>query len=314
MSGTPDPGAMALVSARLTAAIAADPALRGSELDEIIRIVPGKRAVMRGRWNGCAVVFRLFLAQADAAIDREWAELTRIWPHMRDGDLRIAEPLHLCRAHGLMMIEDLPGTPLMEHIYSLPPEARGGILCAPAAWLRRYTAPSEQWRPGRAAQWLARAEAAAARQPHAGLQQQENIVLNELRRILHAANAQEWRFAICHGDFHPNNLILDAPRLTGIDLGGSARLPIYKDIARFLMHLGRRDLRPSGEARFGVDREGFDAFAEAFALSDRERDVALPFMLGVEALIRVEGPNLSGSRIRRAARMYELLISDLRQI
>jgi hypothetical protein len=305
---------MALVSARLVTAFAADPALRGSELDEIIRIVPGKRAVMRGRLNGRAVVFRLFLAQADTSVDREWAELTRIWPHMRDGDLRIAAPLHLSRAHGLMVIEDVPGTPLMEHLYSLPPQARGGILRAPAAWLRRYTAPTEQWKPGRAAQWLARAEAAAARQPHALLQQQETRIISELRRITHVASAQDWRFAICHGDFHPNNLILNTPRLTGIDLGGSASLPIYKDMARFLMHMGRRDLRPSGEARFGVDREGFDAFAQAFALSDWERDIVLPFMLGVEALIRVEGPKMSGSRIRRAARMYDLLIPELSRI
>lgn len=314
MTKRPAPDAIMDVSARLEAAIAEDPALHGAEPGEVIRLVPGKRAILRGRFNGRAAVFRLFMEQATKAPAREWAEMTRVWPHMNAGHLRIAEPLHHAPAHGLLVIAEVPGTPLMEHIYHLPPEARAGLMQAPAAWLRHYTSNSEQMQDNRAAPWLERAEAAAAQQPHPRLQRREAKVIKNLRRILNSANTQNWRFAICHGDYHPNNLVLDAPRLTGIDLGGSAMLPIYKDMARFLMHMGRRGLLPSGQAHFGVDREGFDAFAQAFALSDWERDVALPFMLGIEALIRVEGPQMSRSRINRAARMYDLLIPDLRQI
>ena len=123
-----------------------------------------------------------------------------------------------------------------------------------------------------------------------------------------------WRNAICHGDFHPNNLLVKGERLTGIDTGGSASIPIYKDMARFLMHMGRRGLIPSGEARFGVDAQGIDAFAEVFEMSDQERDLVLPFMLGCEALLRFENPGIKRGRIRRAAEMTDQLIADLEQL
>ena len=107
---------------------------------------------------------------------------------------------------------------------------------------------------------------------------------------------------------------MDGSRLTGIDTGGSAKLPIYKDMARFLSHMGRRALVPSGSQRFGVDAVGFDAFADAFSLDDRERGIWLPFMIGIEALIRVESKSLSRSRIRRSKQFCETLLDDLRQI
>ena len=91
-------------------------------------------------------------------------------------------------------------------------------------------------------------------------------------------------------------------------------MPLYKDIARFLMHMGRRGLLPSGRSSFGVDQEGFDTFAAVFDMSDWERDIVLPFFLGVEALIRVERPDMRRARIRKAAQMYDALIADLAQI
>ncbi len=315
VNAPPDPDTIPpAAAARLQAAIAADPALRGATPERVIRIVPGKRAILRGTLDGRPAVYRLSLEDGDRTAAREWAEMTRAWPQMNTGNLRIAAPLHFSPAHGVQVIEDVPGTPLMAHLYHLAPEARGGHMEAPAAWLRRYTAPTEQSGKSRAASWLDRAERATATQPHPDLRRLERHVVKELRRILPLTEGEIWRSAICHGDFHPNNLILDAPRLTGIDLGGSARLPIYKDMARFLMHMGRRGLLPSGRARFGVDAEGFDALARAFALTPWEREVALPFMLGVEALIRVENTQMATSRLRRAARMYEALIPDLARV
>jgi len=300
-----------IVQARLEAARAADPALKTAEYDTIIRVVPEKRAILRGTLQGRPAVFRLFLGEDTPSAAREWDEICRAWPQMSTGDLRIAEPLHHAKDHALYAIEDVAGTPLMEHIYQLDPARRPGLMTPPARWLHQYAETSETFAPPRARPWFLRAEEAASRQPHARLKRREARVLRRLRRLLKAANSQEWRFAICHGDFHPNNLILNEQRLTGIDLGGSARMPVVKDIARFLMHMGRRGLHPSGKSRFGVDLEGLEAFSTAFDLSPWEREVHLPFMLGVEALIRVEGPNMSPSRIRRAAAMYDLLIEDL---
>ena len=122
-----------------------------------------------------------------------------------------------------------------------------------------------------------------------------------------------WSGAICHGDFHPNNLISKDECLTGIDTGGSSILPVYKDMARVLVHMGRRAVIPSGQMWLGVDRVGFDAFAEAFAFDDLETHVCLPFMIGVEALLRVENKSLSRGRIRRATAFYTALLADLQR-
>jgi hypothetical protein len=54
-----------------------------------------------------------------------------------------------------------------------------------------------------------------------------------------------------------------------------------------------------------------EAFAEAFALTEAERRLVLPFFLGVEALLRVETPALRPRRIRIAERVYRALGEDL---
>ena len=75
--------------------------------------------------------------------------------------------------------------------------------------------------------------------------------------------------------------------------------------------MGRRDFILSGERYFGVDKQGIMAFAKVFRLPKAEENLFLPFMIGCEALIRVETKELKRSRIRRAAKFYEALLEDL---
>jgi len=307
----PDPDALIAVQAQLDAARATTPALEQAEIDEVLRIVPGNRAVLAGHWQGRRAVFRLVPPTAAEAQVREWREATRIWPQMQGKRYRVPEPfLHLPEI-GLMVVERVPGTPLLVHLWQSRPETRGAHLPDAATWLRRYTDVSESWHKANPAGWLARAERAAQTQPHARLQRIEAEILVHLRKISAMLEAADWRMAICHGDFHPNNLILGRGRLTGIDLGGSARLPICKDIARFLAHMGRRGMIPSGARSFGVDAGGIAAFAETFSLTETERQLTLPFFIGVEALIRVETPGMPRARLRHAQVMYDALRSDL---
>ena len=310
----PDIEAMMALTARFEAARADDPALADAELDQLLRLVPGKRAILRGRFGDHRAVFRIFDDLANPAPAREWAEMRRIWPHMQDGPSRVAQPLHFSPKHGIVTMSFVPGTPLMQHMWGIKSDARARYLAPAADWLRAYTRTSETTAPNRFSAWLSRAEKAAAGQPHDKLRKREAVVLRQLHRLVPILGDRPWRSAICHGDFHPNNLLLEGDRLTGIDTGGSGRMPVYKDIARFLMHMGRRGLIPSEVSRFGVDAEGIKAFAQAFDLDDWESGLALPFMLGCEALIRVEHPKMQRSRIRHAAQMYDQLIPDLRQL
>ncbi|MFK7941158.1 MAG: phosphotransferase family protein [Roseovarius sp.] len=309
----PDIDAMMDLVARFETACDSDTALANAEMDELLRHVPGKRAVLSGKWQGRPVVFRLFLQPDSPAPQRNWDEMVRVWPQMHSAPHCIAEPLHFSPEHQLLVMSYAPGTPLMQHIWQSDPGTREQWLAPAARWLRAYAQGSEFEVRARAGVWFERAEKAAATQPHRNLARLEASVLEQLRRLLPAFE-QPWRNAITHGDFHPNNLLLEGTCLTGIDVGGSAAIPIYKDMARFLMHMGRRGLIPSGQTRFGVDANGIDAFAASFELNAHERDLVLPFMLGCEALLRVEHKGIKRGRVRRAVDMTEKLLADLVQI
>lgn len=302
---------MMRITARLDAAQASEPRLAALKPGDLIRHVPGKRAILHATLEGRSVLVRLNLTPENGATPREWDELQRLWPYMATGDLRTPEPILAAPETGIIVQEYVSGTPLLDLLNTLDPSTRCAWLPPAAAWLRKSTAMSEGWHDARPEGWIARAETAAQKQPFRELRVLEAGILDEMRRIAPRIATAPWRTAICHGDFHPNNLMADGTRLTGIDLGGSRRMPLLKDAARFAMHMGRRRLTLSGRTQFGVDSACLAAFAEAFGLSAFERTIVLPFFLAFEALIRVETTHLPAARIRRAERTYRALLNDL---
>ena len=307
----PDLDAMMDVTRRLEAARAADPVLAGAEPVELIRHVAGRRAIVAGRLGGEDVIFRLDLTGEARRTQAEWDEMLRLWPHMAEGRFRIARPIHAAPAHGLLVCERVAGTPMLRRLRKTG-QGNGADLLRPVAdWFRQSTAMSEARRLADPGGWLRRATEAAGRQPFAALRRHEGPLLAEMERLAEVMQGASWRTAICHGDLHPNNLIVKRDRITAIDLGGSSRMPVYKDMARFLLHMARRDVVPSGRVAYGVDRAGLEAFAAAFGLDATERGLFLPFLLGFEALIRVESDVLPQSRIDRAERLYADLLPDM---
>ena len=309
----PDLAVLEAVQAKLSEAIAEEPGFASAEPQEVIRHVAEKRAILRGTLEGRQTVFRMYFGDTGACA-RDWAELRRVWPTMCDGDAQVSEPFAHAPRAGVLAIAEVPGTPLLQHLYGSDPADRAHWLAPAARWLRAYTDSSETEGPAAPDAWLTRAERAAKTQAFTRLRRLERPILAELHRISTRLEGATWRLAISHGDYHPNNLIADGTRLTGIDCGGSRPMPIYKDMARFLMHMGRRGMIPSGRMRLGVDADGIDAMTEAFALSEQDRNVTLPFFIGVEALIRAETRNIGNSRVRRARKMSEALLADLRGV
>lgn len=308
-----DLAAMEQVQAKFTSAAAEEPLLARADPSELIRHVPGKRTILRGMLADKPTVFRVYFGETGACA-RDWAELRRVWPTMCEGDAQVSAPFAHAPRAGVLAMAEVPGTPLLQMLYASAPDDRAKWLHPAAKWLRTYTESSETEGPAAPLAWLTRAERAARQQAFTRLRRIERPILAELQRIAETLNTATWRFAISHGDFHPNNLIAHDTRLTGIDCGGSRPMPIYKDMARFLMHMGRRGMIPSGRLRLGVDAEGIDAMAEAFDLSERERNLTLPFFIGIEALIRAETRSLGNSRVRRARKMSEALLADLRGV
>lgn len=313
-SPLPDMDAMMELVEAFGALAAKDERLCGAQLDEVIRLVPGKRAILSGSLGPRPAIFRFYLEHSEAYATRDWAELQRIAGAMSAGDFRVNTPLVHVPELGLVVVERAPGQPLMDRIRDTQEAHRAAFLRPAAEWLRSYTAPSETQTEVRLDGWYKRVDRGMSRQRDASLGRAEQAVYSELKRIAAPHQAGRWRVAVSHGDFHPNNLLSEGTRLTGIDTGGSAKLPIYKDMARFLSHMARRGLIPSGQERFGVDAQGLDAFADAFSLDAVERTVWLPFMLGVEVLIRIEAKTLPARRVRKAATFYDRLLEGLRDI
>lgn len=314
LPAAPDLDAMTQIRAQLNAAREHMPELASAEPSDLIRHVPGKRAIFHGQMAGRDVVFRLNLTPENGVTQREWAELLRLWPYMATGNLRTPEPICAAPAAGLIVQEHVLGTPLLKLLYEIEPEQRLSWLAPAAAWLRQSTAMSEEMRIPQPDGWITRAARASANQPFPQLRALEVQILEQMQRLAPMITAEPWRVAICHGDYHPNNLIANGARLTGIDLGGSGYLPLMKDIARFAMHMGRRRIRLSGETRLGVDHACLRVFADTFALSEVERAATLPFFLAFEALIRIENTSLPAARIERAEATYRGLLQDLRHI
>ncbi|WP_372610438.1 phosphotransferase [Aquicoccus sp.] len=289
--------------------------LPGADVEQALRLVPGKRAVFRGRMAGHDVVFRLPLDEANRkGFAEEWNELTRAWGHMAQGASRVAEPLFFDPDSALIVIAHVPGEPLLMHLWSLDAPDRLPLVTHAAGWLHAYMAPTITSRGINRRPWRRWAAAATAKQTHPELAGIETRILQKMHKLSRQMGDPDWRVAVPHGDFHLNNLILDGDTLTGIDTGGSNRAPIYKDMARALTHMARRGMLPSGQRRFGVDAGALDAFTGAFALSERETDAFLPYMIAYETLIRVEHPQMSADRIAHARAMSEALFEDLRQI
>jgi hypothetical protein len=310
----PDQAAAAM--ARLSDLIATDPALQTAEVGHLLRLVPERRAIVSGWLHGSPAVFRLSLHPDETVgFARQWKELQRAQSFMTTGQNRIAAPLALAAAGQVLVVSLAPGHPMLELVWGLEPPERLGHLQAAANWLSCYQAPTTEhshilWKG-----WFKKAEAALARQTHAPLQDMETRVLRRMKALGRRLQEQEsWRTAIGHGDFHPNNLIVSEGVLNGIDLGGSSRIPIYKDMARFMTHMARRGVTISGERRFGVDAATYAAFIDAFALDRTEAELCLPFMICFETLIRVEHPDMPEARINHALAMAKALQADIKEI
>ncbi|MEM7731690.1 MAG: phosphotransferase [Pseudomonadota bacterium] len=310
----PDLEAIAALMARVQNASARAPDLADLDLDEVLRFIEGKRAIFTGTYKDIPAIARFYVEEPRAYVRRDWAELQRVRPYMTDPPYRVNEPLFHLPELGLLVVRRDKGQPMLEKLWQTDPMDRAEMMPPAVHWLRRYTRPMERHGPMRAASWLAKAEKRLRKQGSARLRP----LLIDLNMILHklvpAMDGQTWRVTISHGDFHPNNLLVCDGVVTGIDTGGSAKLPIYKDMARFLTHMGRRGMHPTGAARFGVDAGTFDLFADVFDLDAPEREVWLPFMIGIEAMLKLETNTLSRGRLRRAESFYEALLADLQQI
>lgn len=311
-----NPEAAEQATAQLKQLIGSDSTMEGSELEQMLRLVPDLRGIWAGRFQSQPAIFRLALSAKEIeGFASEWAELQRAHSYMADGPERVAAPLALGCGGQVMVLQQAAGTPLLDHLWSLEAEARVPWFAKAAGWNCHFCTPTQAHTPVNRGPWRNWAEAALARQTHAPLIEVETRVLQKMKKLSRLLRDHEmWRTAIGHGDFHPNNLIAAPDHLTGIDLGGSNRTPVYKDMARFLTHMARRGMFASDRHRFGVDALAYQAFVQAFDLDEAEATLFLPYLICFETLIRVEHPAMPSARVEHGVLLAERLLEDLRQI
>lgn len=278
---------------------------------ELIRHRPGQYAVFSGLFQHNRAVFRVAVSPRQRKLLAEnWAELSRIAPLMQVGRFQVAQPLAYWPEDHVLVQTQAQGQLVLDILKEPSGHVPDSDL---AGWLSAYCAPTQQPRAAAPQFWVKRAEALSAQQPHANLAELETILLDHMRELSGQIRGQDWRVAISHGDYHPNNLLWDGQALTGIDIGGSAMLPIYKDMVRCLVHLARRNIG-QGVAEFGVDQALTRAFCDVFELTPQERQVMLPFFLCFECLAKVETRQTPKWRIDAAQTLYEGLIKGLKSL
>lgn len=299
----------------LAATEQAETLLRGhpAELSNLLRLLPGRRAVFSGQYDGRAAVFHMALAPAAArAFARGAEESHRLRSYMSQGPYRVPEPLALLEDGAMCVTARVGGTPLLEFLKTMPEAGRPAMAPRVAGWLATQAAPSLIWRGANKGPWRRWALEQAPKQPYPELVGPESRLL-ELMLTLARQVEGDWRVSLAHGDYHPNNLIWSPGRelLWGIDISAAGIAPIYRDMARYLVHSARRDMLPSGRQSLGVDAGQIAAFTRAFELTEIEQKVFLPYFLCYETLVRVEDASLPPRRIRLARRMTEAMIADL---
>ena len=279
-----------------------------ARVEGVIRIVGGRHVVAHGQFDDAEAVFKLALSPKvyDQLADTD-AELARITPHM-SALYQVNHCLAYFSESGLIVLEKAAGEPVLPMLST--PEGADLWQHLPN-WLHRYSSPSIEWRKAGPGFWIKQAAKVAEKQPHDVLRQREKRLLVQMRDLAENIAGREWRVAISHGDYHPNNLLWDGAVMTGIDVGGSSYMPIYKDIARCLIHLGRRRVYSSPTQKGGLDAPLMDSFSQAFDLSNQERRVFLPFFLAFECLIKVEQPDAPAWRISAAADLYDDILTTL---
>ncbi len=286
-----------------------------ASLEAALHIVPSKHALFKGRWQGAEAVFRIVLDKANLeTASREFAELSRAWSYMQEPPLTVTQPLHFEPDSGVTVTAFAPGRGMLHHLWSLEANARIGPMNLAADWLHKFTLPTQEARKPNRRPWRTWAEAAAAKQTHEPLQKAEARVLQKMKKLYGQIDLPEWRVALAHGDFHLNNLHFHTGTVTGFDLGGTNHAPLYKDMARALVHMARRGMVPSGKRRFGVDAAAFEHYVQRFELIDVEENGFLPYFICFEALIKIEHPDMPKQRIEHALEMSEALFADMKQI
>jgi aminoglycoside phosphotransferase (APT) family kinase protein len=212
--------------------------LEGLQLDDL-RVATRNSTVFRGvAPSGQRVAIKRVASRERAEL--EYRSLAELFESTR-GEVPVAKPVCLIADHGLVVLEWVAG----RRVYDLLRDRKVSVdtvlrgLEASGLWLRRFHAMNAAGTakvlfPRRLQQLDELKEAVPRGRPGKRLL---GWMHRRLRSSYHAIEGRRMRRGRLHGDFKPENLLIDADRVTAIDFGHVYRSCLWNDVACFLVHM-----------------------------------------------------------------------------
>ncbi len=235
--------------------------------------------VFAGHYGDVRAVYKWFQGPraADIVTDSQ-LELAEVTPRLSTGPLQINHCLLARPDLGVVVLSHAPGPRLTGVIADADPDTRAALMQQAGAWLAAYIGPrhrSGSFGPG---YWLKQLRARAVPTLDEGLLSALMDTLTPMAQDLQGAPVTQ---AATHGDFAAINLHYADGVMTGVDVQGTAWLPVARDIAKFLVWSTIHCPAP-GPSLCGVPRADLAAILAGKALPLSEAETTLPFFIGTQ--------------------------------
>lgn len=181
---------------------------------------------------------------------------------------------------GAILLDPVHGIQLTTLIAAASLPRRNALIARAGSWLSKLTAERETgsfgdqfWLRGINEKFDQSCDRGADRK----LLESQIKALMRLGKTISGAPVSR---AVSHGDFTPDNIYLEGPRLIGIDMQRPVKLAVARDVARFLVWLQSRRSGETMVMRHGVSASDFAALTRVPRLIAPDQDGILQFMIG----------------------------------
>ena len=196
------------------------------------------RSVFRVRERGSneRYILKIDAAKSATAFAQEFRFIGRMAANLAGSEeFFVPEPVVFLETGPAMVITEAPGQSFRERLNSANVEERRRDLQRVGAWLYAFKGAVG----ARARPFVAERSIERIVRRHAKLQIHDpdafRLALDRLAQMMRPLDGLKVPSGICHGDFHPGNVLLSPDRVTGIDFGRRARSYAHRDLSRMLV-------------------------------------------------------------------------------
>lgn len=257
------------------------PKLDGMVVTEVLRNQPGRHSVYAVEDKGRKLFVKVFHSPdaADLVRDTEF-NLKNAAEALGQAENAVANLRFAVPEAGALVIDAAQGTQLTLPLAAGNAERRAQLIARAGGWLAALTAPRERAKFGPGF-WMKELRRPFARSADSSL---DHTLLDRhlcaMQALADDLRDAEVERAYAHGDFTPDNLYLDGPRLYGIDMQRPAKIAIARDAARFLVWLQSRRTEAAKDTRDGVSAAEWQVMHDVPGLLSPDQDRILRFMIG----------------------------------